>query len=131
MATAGSGVSAARVVSGELLTALWAGLVSAGQTVCVGGAERPCYKMAYFHDVSSRVAFSEAKQACLMDGGALLSVESQSEQTKGGGGISDGDFWIGLTRGGGANHTLTPCPELYQWTDGSVSDHLETKASAS
>uniref|UniRef100_A0A3B3UNC4 Chondrolectin n=1 Tax=Poecilia latipinna TaxID=48699 RepID=A0A3B3UNC4_9TELE len=115
MATAGSGVSAARVVS-----ALWAGLVSAGQMVCVGGAERPCYKMAYFHDVSSRVAFSEAKQACLMDGGALLSVESQSEQTKGGGGISDGDFWIGLTRGGGANHTLTPCPELYQWTDGSV-----------
>ncbi|XP_043961179.1 chondrolectin isoform X1 [Gambusia affinis] len=123
MATAGSGVSAARVVS--------------GQTVCVGGAERPCYKMAYFHDVSSRVAFSEAKQACLMDGGSLLSVESQSEQSdvenllqalrsgavggaKGGGGISDGDFWIGLTRGGGANHTLTPCPDLYQWTDGSV-----------
>ncbi|XP_008400428.2 chondrolectin [Poecilia reticulata] len=123
MATAGSGVSAARVVS--------------GQTVCVGGAERPCYKMAYFHDVSSRVAFSQAKQACLMDGGALLSVESQSEQSdvehllqalrsgavggaKGGGGISDGDFWIGLTRGGGANHTLTPCPDLYQWTDGSV-----------
>ncbi|XP_014880099.1 chondrolectin [Poecilia latipinna] len=123
MATAGSGVSAARVVSGQM--------------VCVGGAERPCYKMAYFHDVSSRVAFSEAKQACLMDGGALLSVESQSEQSdmehllqalrsgavggaKGGGGISDGDFWIGLTRGGGANHTLTPCPELYQWTDGSV-----------
>ncbi|XP_054882414.1 chondrolectin-like isoform X2 [Poeciliopsis prolifica] len=123
MVTAGSGVSAARVVS--------------GQTVCVGGADRPCYKMAYFHDVSSRVAFGEAKQACLMDGGALLSVESQSEQsdvehllqalrlgavggTKGGGGISDGDFWIGLTRGSGANHTLTPCPDLYQWTDGSV-----------
>uniref|UniRef100_A0A3P9P1E5 Chondrolectin n=1 Tax=Poecilia reticulata TaxID=8081 RepID=A0A3P9P1E5_POERE len=92
--------------------------------------KRPCYKMAYFHDVSSRVAFSQAKQACLMDGGALLSVESQSEQSdvehllqvrpKGGGGISDGDFWIGLTRGGGANHTLTPCPDLYQWTDGSV-----------
>lgn len=49
--------------------------------MCVGGAERPCYKMAYFHDVSSRVAFSEAKQACLMDGGSLLSVESQSEQS--------------------------------------------------
>uniref|UniRef100_A0A3B5KZ45 C-type lectin domain-containing protein n=1 Tax=Xiphophorus couchianus TaxID=32473 RepID=A0A3B5KZ45_9TELE len=112
-------------------SSLWAGLVSAGQTVCVGGAERPCYKMAYFHDVSSRVAFGEAKQACLMDGGALLSVESQSEQTleikstdlsllQALRGISDGDFWIGLTRGGGANHTSTPCPDLYQWTDGSV-----------
>lgn len=48
--------------------------------MCVGGAERPCYKMAYFHDVSSRVAFSEARQACEMDGGALLSIESSTEQ---------------------------------------------------
>lgn len=37
-----------------------------------------------------------------------------------GGGIADGDFWIGLTRVGGVNNTLTPCPELYHWTDGSV-----------
>ncbi|KAM4718184.1 chondrolectin isoform 2-T2 [Anableps anableps] len=123
MATAALTVNAARVLS--------------GQTVCVGGAERPCYKIAYFHDVSSRVAFGEARQACDMDGGALLSIESQSEQrdvehllqalrsgavggAKGGGGISDGDFWIGLTRVGGADNTLTPCPDLYQWTDGSV-----------
>uniref|UniRef100_I3KLC0 Chondrolectin n=1 Tax=Oreochromis niloticus TaxID=8128 RepID=I3KLC0_ORENI len=105
----------------------------AGQTVCVGGAERPCYKMAYFHDVSSRVAFSEARQACEMDGGALLSIESSTEQRD----IehllqvrptpADGDFWIGLTRVEGADQThselsnaFTSCPQLYQWTDGSV-----------
>ncbi|XP_047205164.1 chondrolectin isoform X2 [Girardinichthys multiradiatus] len=111
--------------------------VVSGQTVCVGGAERPCYKIAYFHDVSSRVAFSEARQACKMDGGVLLSIESPSEQrdvehllqalrsgavggAKGEGTISDGDFWIGLTRVGAADNTLTPCSDLYQWTDGSV-----------
>lgn len=48
--------------------------------VCVGGPERPCYKMAYFHDVSSRVAFNEAHQACKMDGGVLLSIDSAMEQ---------------------------------------------------
>uniref|UniRef100_A0A3Q4MR87 Chondrolectin n=1 Tax=Neolamprologus brichardi TaxID=32507 RepID=A0A3Q4MR87_NEOBR len=106
-------VKAARVVS--------------GQTVCVGGAERPCYKMAYFHDVSSRVAFSEARQACEMDGGALLSIESSTEQRDIERGIADGDFWIGLTRVEGVDQThselsnaLTSCPQLYQWTDGSV-----------
>nr|XP_029138371.1 chondrolectin isoform X2 [Labrus bergylta] len=51
-----------------------------GQTVCLGGSERPCYKIAYFHDVSSRVAFREAGQACEMDGGTLLSIESPAEQ---------------------------------------------------
>ncbi|KAK5605718.1 hypothetical protein CRENBAI_007070 [Crenichthys baileyi] len=123
MATVVLRVNTARVVS--------------GQTVCVGGAERPCYKIAYFHDVSSRVAFSEARQACEMDGGALLSIESPSEQrdvehllqalrsgavggAKGEGSISDGDFWIGLTRVGAADNTWTPCSDLYQWTDGSV-----------
>ncbi|XP_042372733.1 chondrolectin [Plectropomus leopardus] len=98
-----------------------------GQTVCLWGPQRPCYKIAYFHDVSSRVAFSEARQACEMDGGSLLSIESAAEQNDienllqelrsgavggaagpaggaggggaaGGGGIADGDFWIGLTR---------------------------------
>ncbi|XP_037619070.1 chondrolectin isoform X2 [Sebastes umbrosus] len=96
--------------------------VVSGQTVCLGGPERPCYKIAYFHDVSSRVAFREARQACEMDGGSLLSIENPAEQTDienllqelrsgavggaggggggggGRGGIADGDFWIGLTR---------------------------------
>uniref|UniRef100_A0A3Q2Q929 Chondrolectin n=1 Tax=Fundulus heteroclitus TaxID=8078 RepID=A0A3Q2Q929_FUNHE len=84
--------------------------------------------MCYYKKVA--LAFSEARQACEMDGGALLSIESPSEQRDvehllqvrhtSRGGISDGDFWIGLTRVGGADNTLTPCPDLYQWTDGSV-----------
>ncbi|KAM3860331.1 chondrolectin [Diretmus argenteus] len=113
-----------------------------GQTVCSGGPNQPCYKIAYFRDVSSRVAFREAHQACEMEGGSLLSIESPAEQRdienllqelrsgavggSGGGGIADGDFWIGLTRvdGGDQNHvepsnTLTSCPQLYHWTDGS------------
>ncbi|KAM6970856.1 chondrolectin isoform 2-T2 [Tautogolabrus adspersus] len=125
--------------------------VVSGQTVCLGGPERPCYKIAYFHDVSSRVAFREAGQACEMDGGALLSIESPAEQRDiehllqelrsgavggaggagggkvgAGGGIADGDFWIGLTRVDGddqihpeLSNTFTSCPELYYWTDGS------------
>ncbi|XP_040023399.1 chondrolectin isoform X2 [Gasterosteus aculeatus] len=115
--------------------------VVSGQTVCLRGPKRPCYKIAYFHDVSSRVSFREALQACEMDAGALLSIESLEEQTHiqhllqklrsgavggTGGGIADGDFWIGLTRrdGGDQTHpelsnTFTACPELYHWTDGS------------
>ncbi|KAL7373963.1 hypothetical protein ABVT39_018490 [Epinephelus coioides] len=121
--------------------------VVSGQTVCMGGPEHPCYKIAYFHDVSSRVAFREAHQACEMDGGSLLSIESPAEQTDienllqelrsgavggagggvGGGGIADGDFWIGLTRVDGVDqthpelsNTFTSCPQLYHWTDGSL-----------
>ncbi|MEQ2292539.1 hypothetical protein AMECASPLE_024112 [Ameca splendens] len=88
-------------------------------------------------NASGRVAFNEARQACEMDGGALLSIESPSEQrdvehllqalrsgavggAKGEGTISDGDFWIGLTRVGATDNTLTPCSDLYQWIDGSV-----------
>ncbi|XP_044195183.1 chondrolectin isoform X2 [Thunnus albacares] len=119
--------------------------VVSGQTVCSGGPQRPCYKIAYFHDMSSRVAFKEARQVCEMDGGSLLSIESPAEQRDienllqelrsgavggagggTGGGIADGDFWIGLTRVDGVdqNHpelsnTLTSCPQLYHWTDGS------------
>ncbi|XP_037552890.1 chondrolectin-like [Nematolebias whitei] len=112
------------------------GRVMSGSKVCEGGPERPCYKIAYFHDVSSRVAFGEARRACEVEGGELLSIESPAEQTHveqllealrsgavggpRGGGISDGDFWIGLTRVGGVENTMTPCSELYQWTDGSV-----------
>nr|XP_046227227.1 chondrolectin [Scatophagus argus]XP_046227228.1 chondrolectin [Scatophagus argus]XP_046227229.1 chondrolectin [Scatophagus argus] len=84
-----------------------------------------------------------------MDGGSLLSIESPAEQSDienllqelrsgavggaggggggGGGGIADGDFWIGLTRVEGVDQThpelsnsFTSCPQLYHWTDGSV-----------
>ncbi|XP_028289286.1 chondrolectin [Parambassis ranga] len=123
MATVVFRVNAVRVVS--------------GQTVCSGGPERPCYKIAYFHDVSSRVAFREARQACEMDEGSLLSIDSAAEQRdienllqelrSGAGGIADGDFWIGLTRADSVDqvhpelsNTFTSCPQLYQWTDGSV-----------
>ncbi|XP_047423838.1 chondrolectin [Mugil cephalus] len=123
--------------------------VMSGQTVCLGGPSWPCYKIAYFQDVSSRVAFREAAQACQMDGGSLLSIQSPEEQDHiqtllqamrsgavggsttgsggegGGRGIADGDFWIGLTRVDDqsqqeVSNTLTSCPELYQWTDGST-----------
>ncbi|KAI3355602.1 hypothetical protein L3Q82_018432, partial [Scortum barcoo] len=118
--------------------------ILSGQTVCSGGPEQPCYKIAYFHDVSSRVAFREACRACEMDGGSLLSIESPAEQRDiehllqelrsgavggagggaGGGGIADGDFWIGLTRvddvESALSNSFTSCPQLYHWTDGSV-----------
>ncbi|XP_028657118.1 chondrolectin isoform X1 [Erpetoichthys calabaricus] len=108
--------------------------VVSGQTVCYGGPKHPCYKIAYFQDMSSRVAFKEAKNACEIDGGTLLSIENETEQkliekllhdlTSSGSGVSDGDFWIGLTRNGdgGAQTTFAACSELYKWTDGSVSE---------
>ncbi|KAG9283361.1 chondrolectin isoform X1 [Astyanax mexicanus] len=127
-----------------LLTGSRGARVVSGQTVCQGGPEKPCYKIAYFRDMTSRVAFNEALRACEVDGGSLLSVENVSEQrhiehllqelsnsstgSRAGRGpsIADGDFWIGLTRAdsestqehGGFAH----CPDLYRWTDGSVSD---------
>uniref|UniRef100_A0A8K9WRF5 Chondrolectin n=1 Tax=Oncorhynchus mykiss TaxID=8022 RepID=A0A8K9WRF5_ONCMY len=102
-------------------------LLVTGQTVCQGGAEHPCYKMAYFRDMTSRVAFWEARKACEMDGGSLLSIENAAEQRhiehllQ----VTDGDFWIGLTRTDGENTQeqdhFASCPDLYRWTDGSVS----------
>ncbi|XP_055015850.1 chondrolectin [Boleophthalmus pectinirostris] len=95
--------------------------------------------MAYFRSVSSRVSFSEAVQACDTDQGALLSIESQDEQTtierllqelRSGAdsdlGITDGDFWIGLSRTEtwDQNQTQT-CPELYHWTDGSSATYRQ------
>uniref|UniRef100_A0A8K9WW96 Chondrolectin n=1 Tax=Oncorhynchus mykiss TaxID=8022 RepID=A0A8K9WW96_ONCMY len=90
--------------------------------------------MAYFRDMTSRVAFWEARKACEMDGGSLLSIENAAEQrhiehllqvSTGNGGIADGDFWIGLTRTDGENTQeqdhFASCPDLYRWTDGSVS----------
>lgn len=81
--------------------------------------------------MSRRVGFQEARQACEMGGGVLLSLESETEQklienmlqnlTKSGPGISDGDFWIGLWRNGEGQTTSSACPDLYKWTDGSSS----------
>ncbi|KAL8173600.1 UNVERIFIED_CONTAM: hypothetical protein K2H54_009417 [Gekko kuhli] len=96
-----------------------------GQAICRGGTQRPCYKVVYFHDVSRRVGFREAFEACRSDGGHLVSIESQAEQRL----IekiiahlsaSDGDFWIGLTRKEDPDNS-TECPDLYAWSDGSSS----------
>ncbi|CAL8294680.1 unnamed protein product [Lota lota] len=131
---------ALRVVVCVVMVMLSAGhsaRVVSGKTVCMGGREQPCYKIAYFRDVSSRIAFWEARQACEIDGGSLLSIESAAEQRNiehllqvrkwSGGGIADGDFWIGLTRSEPEEQNLPeqtnsfpPCPDLYSWTDGSV-----------
>uniref|UniRef100_A0A2K6S6Z6 Chondrolectin n=1 Tax=Saimiri boliviensis boliviensis TaxID=39432 RepID=A0A2K6S6Z6_SAIBB len=88
--------------------------------------------MAYFHELSSRVSFQEARLACESEGGVLLSLENEAEQkliesmlqnlTKPGTGISDGDFWIGLWRNGNVQ-TSGACPDLYQWSDGSSSQY--------
>lgn len=101
-----------------------------GQKVCFADVKHPCYKMAYFHELSSRVSFQEARLACESEGGVLLSLENEAEQkliesmlqnlTKPGTGISDGDFWIGLLRSGDGQTSGT-CPDLYQWSDGSSS----------
>ncbi|XP_038243469.1 chondrolectin isoform X3 [Dermochelys coriacea] len=105
--------------------------VLSGQKVCYGDFKHPCYKIAYFQDLSRRVGFQEAHHACEIDGGVLLSLESEAEQklienmlqnlTKSGSGISDGDFWIGLWRSGEGQAISSACPELYQWTDGTIS----------
>uniref|UniRef100_A0A8B9NNL1 Chondrolectin n=1 Tax=Accipiter nisus TaxID=211598 RepID=A0A8B9NNL1_9AVES len=106
-------------------------IAKSSQKVCYGDFKRSCYKLAYFQDLSRRVGFQEARQACEIDGGALLSLESEAEQqlienmlqnlTKSGSGISDGDFWIGLWRSGDGLATSSACPDLYQWADGSIS----------
>ncbi|XP_066111019.1 chondrolectin isoform X1 [Saccopteryx bilineata] len=106
--------------------------VVSGQKVCFTDYKHPCYKMAYFHELSSRVSFQEARLACESEGGALLSLENEVEQkliesmlqnlTKPGTGISDGDFWIGLWRNG-EGQASGACPDLYQWSDGSSSHY--------
>ncbi|XP_057680429.1 chondrolectin isoform X1 [Corythoichthys intestinalis] len=85
--------------------------------------------MAHFHDVSSRVDFQEAELACRVDGGALVSIRTAAEQNRietlledlrSGSGISDGDFWIGLTRTEGEERDGASCPQRYRWSDGSA-----------
>ncbi|XP_061660493.1 chondrolectin-like isoform X2 [Syngnathoides biaculeatus] len=107
--------------------------VPAGQTVCLAGAGRACYKMAHFHHVSSRVDFREAELACHTDGGELVSIGTLQEQRhierlleelRSGSGISDGDFWIGLTRVDEEDENppdgVASCPRRYKWSDGSA-----------
>ncbi|XP_071756773.1 chondrolectin [Centroberyx gerrardi] len=98
-----------------------------GQRICRRGTERPCYKVSYIQDSRRRLTFEDARQACRLDGGELLSLETESEQRlierfiqqlQAG----DGDFWIGLRRSPqrfrpGA--TSPGCPSQYYWLDGS------------
>ncbi|XP_072342443.1 layilin isoform X2 [Scyliorhinus torazame] len=97
-----------------------------GQNVCRRGVERPCYKIAYFHDVSHRLGFEEAWVTCQSDGGNLLSIETANEQQFierliQGLSAGDGDFWIGLWRRENGTQSLSDCSGLYQWLDGSDS----------
>lgn len=102
------------------------GRLLSGQLVCREGTRRPCYKVIYFHDAFQRLNFEEAKEACVEDGGQLVSIETEAEQRL----IeklienllaSDGDFWIGLKRLEEKQSNNTACQDLYAWTDGSTS----------
>ncbi|XP_028276457.1 layilin [Parambassis ranga] len=98
-----------------------------GQTICRCGTERPCYKVSFIQDSRRRLTFEDARQACRLDGGELLSIETESEQQliekfiqqlKPG----DGDFWIGLRRNPQwrrAGAASPGCPSQYYWVDGS------------
>ncbi|XP_038622254.1 chondrolectin isoform X1 [Tachyglossus aculeatus] len=107
--------------------------VFSGQKVCYPALQQPCYKIAYFQDLARRVGFQEARQACELDGGALVSVRSRAEQrlmegllqnlTASGSGLSDGDFWIGLWRSGEGQASTAVCPDLYRWADGSADQY--------
>ncbi|NXL64047.1 LAYN protein, partial [Chordeiles acutipennis] len=99
---------------------------SAGQTVCRGGTQYPCYKIVYFHDASRRISYEEAHLACRADGGHLVSIETEAEQRLIEKFIksllaSDGDFWIGLRRKNEEVDNSTECQNLYSWSDGSSS----------
>uniref|UniRef100_A0A663E895 Layilin n=1 Tax=Aquila chrysaetos chrysaetos TaxID=223781 RepID=A0A663E895_AQUCH len=100
--------------------------ISAGQTVCRGGTQQPCYKVVYFHDASRRISYEEAHLACRADGGHLVSIETEAEQRLIEKFIesllaSDGDFWIGLRRKKEEVDNSTECQNLYSWSDGSSS----------
>ncbi|XP_010291040.1 PREDICTED: layilin [Phaethon lepturus] len=102
--------------------------ISAGQTVCWGGTQRPCYKIVYFHDASRRISYEEARLACRADGGHLVSIETEAEQRLIEKFIesllaSDGDFWIGLRRKKEEEDNSTECQNFYFWSDGSSSKY--------
>ncbi|XP_067362830.1 chondrolectin isoform X2 [Channa argus] len=98
-----------------------------GQRICRCGTERPCYKVSYIQDSRRRLTFEDARQACRLDGGELLSIETKSEQQLIERFIQqlqpgDGDFWIGLRRSPQhyrAGTTSPGCPSQYYWLDGS------------
>lgn len=98
-----------------------------GQRICRSGTQRPCYKASYIHDSRRRLTFEDARQACRLDGGELLSIETESEQQLIERYIQkltnrDGDFWIGLRRNPQRYSvgTSSPgCPSQYYWLDGS------------
>ncbi|XP_070685649.1 layilin [Pempheris klunzingeri] len=98
-----------------------------GQRICRRGTERPCYKVSYIQDSRRRLTFEDARQACRLDGGELLSIETESEQQLMERFIQqlqagDGDFWIGLRRSPQryrAGTTSPGCPSQYYWLDGS------------
>ncbi|XP_025924469.1 layilin [Apteryx rowi] len=118
-------LAAAALCAAALGCAAGARLLS-GQTVCRSGTQRPCYKIVYFHDVSRRVSYEEARLACRADGGHLVSIETEAEQRLIEKFIqsllaSDGDFWIGLKRKKHEVDNSTECQNLYSWSDGSLS----------
>ncbi|KAG8434489.1 hypothetical protein GDO86_012750 [Hymenochirus boettgeri] len=96
----------------------------AGQIVCKDGRQKPCYKVIFFHDTSRRVTFAEAQEQCKQDGGHLMTIRSEAEQhfierliqsiT-----VSDGDFWLGLSRTEDEMENSSDCQSLYTWVDGS------------
>ncbi|XP_026177138.1 chondrolectin isoform X1 [Mastacembelus armatus] len=98
-----------------------------GQRICRQGTQRPCYKVSYIQDSRRRVTFEDASQACRLDGGELLSIETESEQRMIESFIKqlqtgDGDFWIGLRRSPQHHRTGATrpgCPSQYYWLDGS------------
>ncbi|KAG8540037.1 hypothetical protein GDO81_019941 [Engystomops pustulosus] len=102
-----------------------------GRKVCYADYKHPCYKIAFFQDLTARVGYHQARQVCDGEGGHLLSIESEAEQkliermlqnlTNSGSGKSDGDFWIGLARNRDSMASSAACPDLYRWDDGSTS----------
>ncbi|KAM9734317.1 chondrolectin [Menidia menidia] len=98
-----------------------------GERICRRGTERPCYKAFYIQDSRRRLTFEDARKTCRVDGGELLSIETESEQQlvtkfiqelR----VGDGDFWIGLRRSSQRHRTANTspgCPSQYYWLDGS------------